>query len=110
MHLDLMHTYSRQRVTDLLEAAAARLGAVPLCLDEGGDGDQRWWARLSASCRPARGRPRRAAARRLLLRPDHADLVGAVCRRFHVGVLVYAVGWIGAWVNRRMAREAGMTA
>ena len=78
IQLDLMHTYNASRCADLLEAALAGVHALSLHLAEGRD---RHFARRRHRRRTAdrcRVRPRRAAARRLLLRPDRADLVGAV--------------------------------
>ena len=81
IQLDLMRTYNASALADLLEAALAVVGAVPLRLDEGRDrGEPRRRHRRRAADRRG-GRPRRAAAHRLLLRPDRADLGGAVRRR-----------------------------
>ena len=71
----------RQPRAGVLEAALAVVGAVPLRLDEGGRRREpgRRHRRRDADRRG--GRARRAAAHRLLLRPDRADLVGAGRRR-----------------------------
>ena len=77
INLDLMHTYNASRCADLLEAARAGLGAVPVHLDEGGDRREpgRRHRRRTADRRGRRHR--RQAAVRLLLQPDHRHLVGA---------------------------------
>ena len=67
IHLDLMHTYNASAVADLLEAARAGLGAVPVHLDEGGGrGEPGRRHRRRTADRRGR-RHRRQAAGRLLL-------------------------------------------
>ena len=78
---DLMRTWSATPRADLLEAALAGLGAVPVREPQGRDHHLAGRRHRRRAADRRAGRHRRAAARRLLLRPDRADLGRAVRRR-----------------------------
>ena len=83
IQLDLMRTWSASKPAGLLEAALAVVHSVPVRQPEslGDDLAGRRHCRRIADRRA--GRHRRAAADRILLRADRADLGGAVRRRDH---------------------------
>ena len=80
INLDLMHTYNASACADLLEAARAGLGAVPVHLDEGGDRRQPGRGDRRRAADRRRGRHRRQAAVGLLLQRHHRH-VGGTRRR-----------------------------
>jgi NitT/TauT family transport system permease protein len=106
MHLDLMHTYNATASQTFLEAAAARLGAVSLCLDEGGDLDLAG----RRDCRRAADRRAPASARGCSTGSYYGQTMqiwSALIAAAHVGRAGLCHRRIGAWVNRRMGvREA----
>ena len=106
LQLDLMRTYSAAERADLLEAALAGRGAVPVRQPEGRDRDQpgRRHRRRAADRRA--GRARRAAAGRLLLRPDVQIWAALFMSAFLAVAAVGAVGLAERGLTQRCG-EAG---